>query len=384
MKLFSGTEIGKFKIEYAFTGGGFGGSGDLAANPVGDEVDPGEWNTYNFDIPIPDFVDQIKVVPLWGAGSVVGYDNVKFDDSVVTPPSNVSVKNPGFEIPDGASWIFFQDGSLGAPHSVSYPADGGNPGGYATIDASAGGGFAGLVTNGGGFIPIERFGIAPDSDVLFAMDMNLFSGENIGNLKIEYIFDDGSTGDTGDLFPDQFDIASGWATYTFEVYIPEDVAGIKIVPLWGAGSVVGFDNIGLFSPKEFALSIASGTTVGWSPVSATASYQPQKSEDGVTFSDLGLPFTGTETDSIFDPAPASFYQVQETEGETVTILAATNERAVQLSYPTDPSLSYQLQTSEDLATFTNEGLPVAGSGQVQKITEPATTGARFYKVRPIE
>jgi hypothetical protein len=63
-------------------------------------------------------------------------------------------------------------------------------------------------------------------------------------------------------------------------------------------------------PTTLALSLAPGKQVSWT-ASGTNYYQPQSSSDGVNWNNLGNVLYGSNVTSIFDFAPAPFYQVQE-------------------------------------------------------------------------
>jgi hypothetical protein len=63
-------------------------------------------------------------------------------------------------------------------------------------------------------------------------------------------------------------------------------------------------------PTTLALSIAPGKQVSWT-ASGTNYYQPQSSSDGANWNNLGDVLYGSNVTSIFDFAPAPFYQVQE-------------------------------------------------------------------------
>ena len=183
---FTGTNIGGLKLE-------FYRDNQVAAVEVTPDMrepligDGTTWETYTFSVVVPDDADSVIFVPLWGVGSTIGYDNVGVDnvgrvpdgEPVIIPP----LPNNDFETPGGASWAFFGDGSLGAPHSVSYPATGGNPGGHALMDTSGGGGFAVIVANSNATIPYENFDAPEGSTIRFNMDMKLFSGSNSWSIE---------------------------------------------------------------------------------------------------------------------------------------------------------------------------------------------------------
>ena len=234
MKLFSGNDLGKLKVEFQ----GAGDTGDITTELIGDGS---TWETYEFQVPIPPGVESIKVVPVAGIGSSVGYDNVGFEAvTVIAPP----VLNADFES-GGANWIFFADPNIMLPEmnsAPSFPETGGNPGRFAQIENFNS--FAGFIANGGAIIPAEKFGFPVEGgDSLFQMDMKIIAGSSIGGMKVEFYDNGVLITDTGDMFPALIGDGSTWETYTFNFFVPSDIDGIKIIPLWGPDSTVGYDNI---------------------------------------------------------------------------------------------------------------------------------------------
>lgn len=232
MRLLSGDRIGGLKVEFYNGPGAAGDTGDLYPQIIGDGS---TWETYEFEVTIPPTVNGIKIVPLWGPGSSVGFDNIAFDSRAL-PGS--PVLNPNFE-QGGAYWAEFQVGT-----TYRYPATGGSPGGYLEMSNNGEPGTYGVVVaNNSSIIPKSRFGIEEEGVYPFQLDMKIFSGSSIGGLKVEFFDGELSAGDTGDLFPAVIGDGRSWETYTFDVFIPGNVDGLKITPLWGSGSVVGFDNV---------------------------------------------------------------------------------------------------------------------------------------------
>lgn len=240
MKIFSGSEVGGLKVEFYNSGAGAGDTGDIRIPVIGDGS---TWETYQYQIAIPLGVDSIKVVPLWGSGSSVGFDNVTFDSNRLPSPP---VINHDFEA-GGANWSFFaaELDENGQNSELVYRETGGNPGGYAEIKNFSN--WAVLVANQANVTPIENFGITEEGNYEFKMDMKIFEGASIGGLKIEFYLEGRTTGEPDFSSPEAFPFLIGdgstWETYTFDVFIQEGVTGMKIVPLWGAGSTVGYDNI---------------------------------------------------------------------------------------------------------------------------------------------
>ncbi len=231
--------------------------------------------------------------------------------------------------PDGdfenglGSW--FELGS-GGTFAFSYPTSGGNPDGYGIIDNSAAdGGFGIWISNNEVPYTLDELGLVAGNKYKFTQDMQLLSGPKIGGFKLDFTNAGENVSSSGELFPDLIGDGSTWETYTFEIDIPADVDGFKVVPLWGAESSVAYDNIGfdptpILPPVEPPVvepssepQLSEGTLVTWVPTNSEKFHQPQSSQDGTTWTDLGPAFLGTETTTILDPDSAPFHRVQEKE-----------------------------------------------------------------------
>ena len=305
MKRLSGSNIGGFKLDFTNGGAAAGSTNDIRIDLIGDGS---TWETYTYPITIPAGADGFKVVPLWGIDSSVGYDNIGFDP---TPIIQDPIINPGFS-----------DGSLGwsqvgsAETTWSYPTTGGNPDNYGVM-TNTGIGFGIWIANGDQVISLESLGLEAGTTVNFLQDMKIFSGTNIGGLKIDFFTAGAMTGSTGDVFGTPIEGGTTWQTYTFPVALPAGIDGIKIVPLWGAGSSVGYDNIRFIIPPVIPPAaagsnepvFAKGSLVQWTPTNPEKIHQPQSSQDGNTWSNFGPAYPGIETTSILDPNDAPFYRV---------------------------------------------------------------------------
>jgi hypothetical protein len=86
MKLFSGTNIGKFKLEF-YNGTAKISESEKLTPLIGDGS---TWETYTYDFLIPTGTSGVKIVLVAGISSTVGYDNI----GIGAPPTN-----------DFASWI---------------------------------------------------------------------------------------------------------------------------------------------------------------------------------------------------------------------------------------------------------------------------------------
>jgi hypothetical protein len=192
----------------------------------------------------------------------------------------------------GTGWAEINGGGT----TYSYPDSGGNPDGHGVMMNTTG--VWGIwVANGNSPIPLASLGLTAGQTYTFVQDMKILSGANIGGLKVD--FSGGPGGSTGDLFP-----ASGsgvWATYAFSVTIPAGVTGILVVPLRGANSEVGYDNIGVITSLPLSVAITSPTNsqVVYSnfTINATASVLPGSITNVVFFE--GASQLGKDTTSPF-------------------------------------------------------------------------------------
>jgi hypothetical protein len=313
--LISGPKIGGLKVEF-YKGG----------NPAAFSVTPemfiplmgtiGTWEKHTYNVPIPSDAETLKIVPLWGANSSVGYDNVGVDDSPLPP--GPPIPNPDFEIPNGADWHFFEAGG----HSVTYPASGGNPGGFAQISATTAGGYAGITPNNDAPISLDALGLTAGETYTFSVDMKIISGDNIGKFKVDFK----PEGSTSEIPTTKIGDGTTWAKYQYDIAIPTGTTSIVIVPLWGVESVVGFDNIAVNVPfvAPFTADIQTGTILTWGSEGPTVDYQPQGSFNEFDWDNIGPLIIGTTSDSAFTADPYPFYRVLLTQ-DTVTDAALNGD-----------------------------------------------------------
>jgi hypothetical protein len=296
----NGTNIGGVKFEFLPSGT----TGDIRIPIIGDGT---TWQTYNYNVLIPVGTTGIKVIPLWGVSSEVGFDNFKVDDTP-TNLAQVGIPNPGFEIPTASGWERNSGGI-----TFSYPTSGGNPGGFGVMDASNGQ-WAVFVSNNSVPLPLAALSLNVGDTFSVKQDMKVLSGANVGGMKIEYYNGTVPNGNDGEDFGTKIGTGSTWETYTFTGTIPPNTTAIKLVPLWGPSSSVGFDNFAIIPPPPAAppqATIAPATKVNWTPLSLVNSYQPQKSVDAVVYTNIGPANVGTAVSSVFDAGKAPFYRVME-------------------------------------------------------------------------
>lgn len=245
----SGSDFAKFKVEFYRRGVRASDTGNLPANTV-----TNAWVTDDFVVSIPLGTDAIRVVPVAGVGSVIRYDNVTVDPTVVEAPP---LSNLDFE-EGGIGWApFTQSNST----QFSFPETGGvDNSGYARMDDN---GFSfGVLSSGGGLpTPLSDLGLSPGMNVDLDIDIRLIEGSNIGGVKIEYYSSPNTSfieaNQTQEAFPTPVGDGSEWNTYSFRnLFVPTTTAagnpvdGIKIVLIAGNGSIVGFDNVTIVTDSE--------------------------------------------------------------------------------------------------------------------------------------
>ncbi len=193
-------------------------------------------------------IKSITLCALLGAAATA-----KADTTNLFPNGNFSVAGPT------ADWV---ENNCCGNFIYTYPATGGNPGGYGTINNQGPTDFYGIWVNGDSApLTLASMGLTAGQTYTFVQDMKIISGTTIGGFKIDW-FDgaNAGAGSTGDLRPSTSGHnTANWETYSFTITIPSGAVGMKIVPLWGQLSEVAFDNIGVVIPttSPLAASITS-------------------------------------------------------------------------------------------------------------------------------
>jgi len=160
--------------------------------------------------------------------------------------ANIMVPNGDFETAGGADW----NSASGPGGAFSYPASGGNPGGYGQMDSAAGDWAVFVATDGSGtgneLIPLSYFGLglAAGDTITVEMDMIQFSGDagETAGLKMESWTTGGVISDSGDV---KLAVAASWTTYSWDYTIAAGATHLKFVPVQHNGLSVGYDNVGV-------------------------------------------------------------------------------------------------------------------------------------------
>jgi hypothetical protein len=166
--------------------------------------------------------------------------------------ARILIPNGDFEA-GNANWV---EASGGSAAVFSFPATGGNGGGGYGQIVEPGGGWAVLVSPpqagaiGGGW-EVGSIGVTPGTTHTFTIDLKTFSGAAGGGMKVEAWGGNAILGNSGDVnAPVAF---ADWTTFTFDWAVPVGTEKMIFVPLWGSGSTVGFDNVGVIpEPSTYA------------------------------------------------------------------------------------------------------------------------------------
>jgi len=176
-----------------------------------------------------------KIIALLGLLTAVGLVHAQ---NVTNLMPNGSFTNGG----PTADWV---EVSGGGTFAYSYPATGGNPDHFGIIDGTAAPGGWGIWVGGDATpIPLESLGLTAGNTYAFLQDMKVLAGTNIGGIKIESWGSSGIiTNHGGDKrFSTVGKNINAWETYGINITLDPSATGIKVVPLWGPSSSVGFDN----------------------------------------------------------------------------------------------------------------------------------------------
>jgi hypothetical protein len=136
-----------------------------------------------------------------------------------------------------------------------------------------------------------------------------------------------------------------------------------------------------------AVNILIGTRVSWSAANSDSVYQAQWSQNNLTWSDLGSPVIDASSVSVFHTDTAPFYQVVEITSispSIQSILPASAEPGIEVSWQTEVSSAYQLESSSGLGTWINHGPPLTGDGKRARQIDLRNTPTKFYRVKQVK
>ncbi|MEO2049401.1 MAG: PEP-CTERM sorting domain-containing protein [Pirellulales bacterium] len=158
------------------------------------------------------------------------------------------VPNGDFETAGGDSWVF------AGPAVSTYPASGGNPGGYGSMDSSAGWGvFVSEVDPANG-LSLASLGLTAGGTYDITMDMIGVQGGELAGIKLESWAGGAHLSNSGDL---KETLTDTWSTYTWSYTVDPAATSVKFVPLSVDGGAVGFDNVGVVVPEPASIGLLS-------------------------------------------------------------------------------------------------------------------------------
>ena len=143
----------------------------------------------------------------------------------------------------------------------------------------------------------------------------------------------------------------------------------------------------LNTQEPLSVDIRLGNLVSWTAVNAGSTYQPQWSQNNLTWTDLGTSIVGNSTSTAFHVDGSSFYQVVETAvalSGSQAVLPATSTASLEISWQTESGSNYQVESSIGLGSFTNLGPVVVGDGKRAKLSELRILPSKFYRVGKIK
>ena len=271
----------------------------------------------------------------------------KADTTNLFPNGNFSTAGPT------ADWV---EVNCCGNFTYSYPATGGNPGGYATMNNAGPLDYFGIWVNGDTTpLPIASYGLTAGQTYTFVEDMKIISGATIGGFKIDW-FDgaNAGAGSTGDLRPSTAGHnTANWETYSFVITIPSGAVGMKVVPLWGQLSEVAYDNIGVVIPTTSPLtasitSPANAATVSTNfTINASASVLPGSVTnvyfyDGVTLlgNDTTAPFSFAATGISVGSHSLKVIAKASTGGSVTSSVVTVNVVADPYLFTVDPTKTW--------------------------------------------
>ena len=179
------------------------------------------------------------------------------DITEVWNPSLNPTQNPNYDVdeevfvpygqnPTAATWEENSGGGGGSVNTFPTSGGSGDDGAYFQMDSTAGSWSVGVVSTNSSdpgaaeYLPFADYGFAPEQLITFQMDMKEFSnpsGSATGGIKIEFYDTNGATvgqidrGGWSDWPERKVEITSEWATYRWQIGVPQGTDFMKIVPV---------------------------------------------------------------------------------------------------------------------------------------------------------
>ena len=208
--------------------------------------------------------------------------------------------------------------------------------------------------------PITDFGFAPEQLITFQMDMKEFSnpsGSAKGGIKIEF-YDTNGAG-VGDMdmggwrnWPERkVDITSEWATYRWQIGVPQGADFMKIVPVQHEEVSIGYDNLAFIPNPSYTTDTTARIVFG--------------GDDGVVFKDYSIVVDGGSV--VVDPFSIS--SISSITGGSV------------ITWTAQSGVTYEVQYKTSLVggSWQTTGSAVTGDGSVSA-TSDVDAASAFFRV----
>ena len=391
MKLISGDNIGKFKVEFVPTG-----TGDLTVPLIGDGS---TWETYTFEITIPEVTTEIIIYPLWGEDSIVAYDNV----DIVIPEEEVFASDIKLgtiltwdaensensyqpqKSYDGDEWEDVGPEIFGVDVNTAF-----DPGTapfyrveeteYVNTESALNGGFE-----------VEVFSTPPcaESWVCFSpqtpgqvptrITTDKRSGE--ASMRLAVINDASAEPNTSEI--QQNIVNSGGfilpgESYDFSFWAKQISSGVSYVQSF---QVQWLDDIGGILPGGIGFTGFAGGNGSWVEITAPNLVAPAGATSALIqiFGSTGA-VAGAEALGEVLIDDLSLMTSASRPFETLDVELS---QGVGVSWNSEEGVSYQPRRSlVDLGSFMDFGPPLIGDGDVQMVFDSITLDEQFYEVVP--
>ncbi len=385
MKILAGSSIGGLKVEFVPTG-----TGDMYPAIIGDGT---QWATYSFQVTIPPTCTQIQVVPLWGLNSQVAYDNFKI---LLPPPPAapiVTIKTGTLvewtaasavntyqaqSSPDNLDWI--NVGPVFTGNTVTGVFDADEAAFYQVLEttpATPGNAVLnpGFEDNDISTTPANNWTIAPLFNAT-ATTVGIYGAVNPHGGSKMLVMDaqttaGGTPAEVGVRSNDFIAVTAG-TTYNLSFYATNQVTGASFV----LGAKLRYYNdfnseIGFSAETNFG-----NVGAAWTQVTV-----PFTTPSGAAYVKIDFflrcgAVPSVQWVTLIDDVTLITPLIP---GDT-TVIAATDEPGVEVSWKTLTGSNYQVSTSENLSGWSDFGGPITGNGTTWSIVDELTPPKKFYRV----
>lgn len=403
MKILEGSNIGGIAVDFVPDG-----TGDL--RPPAVIGDGSTWETYEFEIAIPEGTTLIFVKLVWGVDSRVAYDNITF-----VPPAPLSASiSPGTVVswevadpfssyqaqssPDGTSWTNLGPEFVGDSQSSTF-----DPAGapfYRVLETTEP--LVGNAVLNGSFESVEP-AIHPSPGavgwvILSPEDTTPEDGTATMTAESSYTNEDSTvyspqdgnsmlviesaTPAEGAVVPPNTHVRSQSFAILPETEAPYEVSfyAINLYKEGGANPQYRFqwfDGGGGFVGESPFTSFA-GVGDTWTKIETTLT--PPNNAATMTFEVIQAMGAGNGSRwvTLIDNVDVPFVDIP---GETSPMMdPPTTAPGVEVTFNTRVNRTYQVQSSDSLSGFTNIGDPVTGDGGNMSLIDPVLDPVKYYQV----